>query len=79
MQFKAVGDIISLILITRRNYYNEYSLKDKTCLYFVFGRYSLVNSLCSAVKGRGRSWSIFIQRHPLPYWCALSSAGYKNT
>lgn len=35
MQFKAVGDIISLILITRRNYYNEYSLKDKTCLYFV--------------------------------------------
>lgn len=77
MQFKAVGDIISLILITRRNYYNEYSLKDKTCLYFVFGRYSLGNSLCSAVKGRGRSWSIFIQRHPLPYWCALSSAGYK--
>ncbi len=36
MQLKAVGDIISLILITRRNYYNEYSLKDKTCLYFVF-------------------------------------------
>lgn len=27
----------------------------------------------------GCSWSIFIQRHPLPYWCALPSAGHKNT
>lgn len=32
-----------------------------------------------AQKGRGCSWSIFIQRYPLPYWCALSSAGNKNT
>ena len=35
MQLKAVGDIISLILITRRNYYNEYSLKRQDMSLFV--------------------------------------------
>ena len=30
-------------------------------------------------KGGDAVGAFFIQRHPLPYWCALPSAGHKNT